>query len=91
MPQTNPPPYRLILDEATSSLDKETSAIVDSVVKTWFADWTVLAIAHKLDSILDFDKVLVLDAGRVMEFDNPRKLLATEGSVFGDLYNLHKD
>ncbi|TLD19247.1 hypothetical protein PspLS_09793 [Pyricularia sp. CBS 133598] len=81
----------LILDEATSSLDKETSAIVDSVVKTWFADWTVLAIAHKLDSILDFDKVLVLDAGRVMEFDNPRKLLATEGSVFGDLYNLHKD
>ncbi|KYK57377.1 ABC transporter [Drechmeria coniospora] len=78
----------LLLDEATSSLDESTSALIDEVVRTWFHDWTVLAIAHKLDSILDYDKVAVLDAGRLVEFDAPRKLLSREDSVFRELYLL---
>lgn len=58
------------------------------MVNTWFQGWTILAIAHKLDVVLDYDKIAVLDAGRLVEFDAPRKLLAQEGSVFKDLYHL---
>lgn len=58
------------------------------MVRTWFHDWTVLAIAHKLDAILDYDKVAVLDAGRLVVFDAPRKLLAQGSSVFKELYLL---
>ncbi|KND86897.1 Canalicular multispecific organic anion transporter 2 [Tolypocladium ophioglossoides CBS 100239] len=78
----------LLLDEATSSLDESTSSLIDEVVRTWFHDWTVLAIAHKLDAILDYDKVAVLDDGRLVEFDAPRKLLAQGNSVFKELYLL---
>ena len=67
------------------SLDKETSKLVDGIVRTWFKDWTVIAIAHKLDSIVDFDKVAVLDKGRLIEYDAPEKLLARD-SVFRELY-----
>ncbi|RFU80509.1 abc transporter [Trichoderma arundinaceum] len=78
----------LLLDEATSSLDEATSNVIDNVVRTWFKEWTILAIAHKLDAILDYDKVAVLDAGRLMEFDSPRKLLSQRDSIFRDLYLL---
>ena len=67
------------------SLDKETSKLVDEIIRTWFKDWTVIAIAHKLDSIVDFDKVAVLDKGRLIEYDAPEKLLARD-SAFRELY-----
>ncbi|KFA49912.1 hypothetical protein S40293_01213 [Stachybotrys chartarum IBT 40293] len=75
----------LILDEFTSSLDEETSAIVDKVLKTWFDGWTILSIAHKLEAVLDYDKIAVFDAGRLMEFDSPQQLLQKE-SMFRSLY-----
>lgn len=68
------------------SLDDATTTIIDDVIRTWFKDWTVLAIVHKFSSILDFDLVAVLDAGRLVEFDNPSKLLSQDASVFKDLY-----
>lgn len=68
------------------SLDEETSAIIDDVVQTWFQDRTVISIAHKLDSILEFDKVAVLDSGDLVEFDSPRALLSRD-SVFRELYD----
>lgn len=71
-----------------NSLDQETSDIIDQVLRTWFRDWTIIAIAHKLDSILDFDKVAVLDAGKLVEFDQPKRLLKSDGSVFKDLFEL---
>lgn len=74
--------------KTNDSLDQETSDIIDGVLRTWFKDWTILAIAHKLDSILDFDKVAVLDAGRLVEFDEPRRLLDSDGSVFKELFEL---
>ncbi|KAI9845011.1 MAG: hypothetical protein M1837_005155 [Sclerophora amabilis] len=75
----------LVLDEATSSLDDDTSAIIKDVVRSWFADWTVIAIAHKLDSIMEFDRIAVLDDGQLVEFDEPKALL-DRASMFRNLY-----
>ncbi|KAL0941776.1 ABC multidrug transporter [Colletotrichum truncatum] len=75
----------LILDEITSSLDDESSQVIDEVLRSWFQSWTVIAIAHKLDSILDFDRVAVVDAGVLVEYDRPKELLERD-SVFKGLY-----
>ncbi|KAF9876316.1 ABC transporter [Colletotrichum karsti] len=75
----------LILDEVTSSLDDESSRVVDEVLRSRFRDWTIIAIAHKLDSVLDFDRVAVVDAGDLVEFGEPRELLGQE-SAFKALY-----
>ncbi|GJC89663.1 ABC transporter atnG [Colletotrichum liriopes] len=75
----------LILDEITSSLNEESSRIVDEVLRTWFHEWTVIVIAHKLESILEFDRVAVVDAGVVVEYDEPRRLLG-RASSFKALY-----
>ncbi|TDZ58384.1 ABC transporter atnG [Colletotrichum trifolii] len=77
----------LILDEITSSLNDDASRVVDEVLRSWFQDWTIIAIVHKLESILDFDKVVVVDAGVVAEYGRPRELLVQE-SVFKGLYEL---
>ena len=55
------------------------------MVRTWFKGWTIIAIAHKLETILDFDMVAVLDDGKLIEFDNPTTLL-TQNSAFRELY-----
>ncbi|CCF44599.1 ABC transporter [Colletotrichum higginsianum] len=75
----------LILDEITSSLNEESSRIVDEIIWTWFRNWTVIVIAHKLESILDFDRVAVVDAGTVVEFGEPKQLLG-QASAFSRLY-----
>ncbi|KAK1463361.1 ABC transporter [Colletotrichum melonis] len=75
----------LVLDEITSSLDDESSRIIDEVLRSWFRDWTIIAIAHKLESILDFDRVAVVDSGVVVEYGEPRQLLGSESS-FKALY-----
>ncbi|KAL2851369.1 P-loop containing nucleoside triphosphate hydrolase protein [Aspergillus pseudodeflectus] len=78
----------LVLDEATSSLDKDTTALVDSLVKEHFAGWTVISILHQLETVTDFDMVAVMDGGRLVEFDQPGALLGEE-SMFATLYRLH--
>ncbi|OHW98638.1 ABC multidrug transporter [Colletotrichum incanum] len=75
----------LILDEITSSLNEESSRIVDEVLRTWFHDWTIIVIAHKLESILEFDRVAVVDMGVVVEYDEPHRLLG-RASSFKALY-----
>ncbi|KAK1450990.1 ABC transporter [Colletotrichum cuscutae] len=70
----------LVLDEITSSLDGESSKIIDEVLRSWFREWTIIAIAHKLESILDFDRVAVVDSGVVVEYGEPRRLLKSESS-----------
>ncbi|KAJ5740408.1 P-loop containing nucleoside triphosphate hydrolase protein [Penicillium malachiteum] len=77
----------VILDEATSSVDSETEKLMQHVIRTRFKDQTIIAIAHKLESILDFDKIAFLDQGKVVEFDTPQNLLSKEGSTFSSLYN----
>ena len=65
----------LILDEATSNVDTASDALIQETVRTAFADCTVLTIAHRLHTILDCDRILVLDAGHVREFDTPANLI----------------
>ncbi|KAH8881696.1 P-loop containing nucleoside triphosphate hydrolase protein [Thozetella sp. PMI_491] len=76
----------LLLDEATSSLDRQSEAKVDELIKTVFKDWTVIVVAHRLKTVEDFDKVLVLQDGRTIEYDSPRNLLARD-SMFKSLWD----
>ncbi|KAM4045857.1 ATP-binding cassette sub-family C member 2-like [Anomaloglossus baeobatrachus] len=69
----------LVLDEATASIDMETDSLVQSTIRKAFSDCTVLTIAHRLHTVLDSERVLVLEAGRVVEFDEPQRLIQKKG------------
>lgn len=64
------------------SVDVQTDALMQRILRTAFADRTIIAIAHRLDTILDFDRVVVMDAGRIVEVGAPKKLMETQGSLF---------
>lgn len=72
----------LVLDEATSSVDYETDSKIQETIKREFNDCTILCIAHRLRTIINYDKILVLDKGTVKEFDTPRNLFDLKGSIF---------
>ena len=76
----------LIMDEATSSVDAVTEDLVQDIPRTESQGRTVLAVAHRLGTIVDFDRVLVLDQGRVVEFGEPRDLLTREDGYFRMLH-----
>ncbi|XP_054157358.1 ATP-binding cassette sub-family C member 3-like [Oppia nitens] len=78
----------LILDEASAAVDVETDALIQQTIRQHFKSCTVLTIAHRLNTIMDSDRVLVLNEGRVAEFDSPMKLLTNSSSIF---YCLSKD
>jgi ABC-type multidrug transport system fused ATPase/permease subunit len=68
-------------------VDSESEKLMQSVIRKHFKDQTIIAIAHKLDTILDYDKIAFMDQGRVVEFDKPQALLSKEESAFRSLYN----
>uniref|UniRef100_A0A452UFT9 Multidrug resistance-associated protein 1-like n=1 Tax=Ursus maritimus TaxID=29073 RepID=A0A452UFT9_URSMA len=72
----------LILDEATASIDFETDNLVQTTIRKEFSDCTILTIAHRLHSIIDSDRVLVLDSGRITEFETPQNLICQKGLFF---------
>lgn len=72
----------LVLDEATANVDLETDELIQKTLKSKFTDCTVLTVAHRLNTIIDMDKVLVLDAGRVVEYAEPFVLLSSRSGVF---------
>ncbi|GFR29928.1 multidrug resistance-associated protein 1 [Trichonephila clavata] len=78
----------LILDEATAAVDVETDELIQSTIRTQFDDCTVLTIAHRLNTIMDYDKVIVLSKGEIVEMDKPENLLKREDSIF---YSMAKD
>uniref|UniRef100_A0A6I8RP40 ATP binding cassette subfamily C member 3 n=1 Tax=Xenopus tropicalis TaxID=8364 RepID=A0A6I8RP40_XENTR len=73
----------LILDEATAAIDLETDDLIQMTIRTQFEDCTVLTIAHRLNTIMDYTRVLVLDKGRIAEFDTPTNLIALKGIFYG--------
>ncbi|KAI0826665.1 multidrug resistance-associated ABC transporter [Trametes gibbosa] len=77
----------IVLDEATSSVDVETDAKVQRTIQAEFSASTLLCIAHRLNTIVYYDRILVMDAGRVAEFDTPLNLFDKEDSVFRSLCN----
>ncbi|KAJ8918453.1 hypothetical protein NQ315_008150 [Exocentrus adspersus] len=75
----------LVMDEATANVDPHTDGLIQRTIRRKFADCTVLTIAHRLQTIMDSDKVLVMDAGRVAEFDHPHILLQNHNGIFTKL------
>ncbi|NXU21396.1 MRP2 protein, partial [Pardalotus punctatus] len=69
----------LILDEATAAVDLETDHLIQTTIRSEFADCTVLTIAHRLHTIMDSNRVMVLQAGQIVEFDSPEELLTKQG------------
>lgn len=63
----------LVLDEATSNIDAETDRIMQRIIREEFRDFTVLTVAHRMDTIMDSDRIAVLDGGRLVEFKEPAK------------------
>ncbi|KAH3665603.1 hypothetical protein OGAPHI_003791 [Ogataea philodendri] len=78
----------LILDEATANVDYQTDAIVQETIRSAFKERTILTIAHRLNTIIDSDRIIVLEKGEVAEFDTPANLLKKKDSLF---YSLCKE
>lgn len=78
----------LVLDEATAAVDLETDDLIQKTIRSEFKECTVLTIAHRLNTIMDSDKVIVLDRGEVTEFASPTELLENPKSAF---YSMAKD
>uniref|UniRef100_A0A8D0B9V4 ABC-type glutathione-S-conjugate transporter n=1 Tax=Salvator merianae TaxID=96440 RepID=A0A8D0B9V4_SALMN len=72
----------LVLDEATAAMDLETELRVRSTVRTLFRECTVLTIAHRVNTIMDHDRILVIESGQVAEFDTPEALIAQKGLFY---------
>jgi ATP-binding cassette, subfamily C (CFTR/MRP), member 1 len=72
----------LVLDEATASVDHNTDDLIQKTINVAFANCTVLTIAHRLNTIMDSSRVMVLDKGQVIEFDSPNELLKNKQSHF---------
>ena len=69
----------LVLDEPTANVDAKTDELLQRTIREKFSDATIISIAHRLDTIIDYDAVLVLGEGRVLEFGSPADLLAKDG------------
>lgn len=75
-------PKVLLLDEATASIDEMTDHLIQKMIRSEFTDTTVITIAHRLNTIIQYDKIMVLDKGKIVEFDAPDVLLEDEGGAF---------
>ncbi|EWC47816.1 hypothetical protein DRE_03016 [Drechslerella stenobrocha 248] len=79
----------LVLDEATAAVDVETDMVLQRTIREEFSDKTMITIAHRINTIMDSDRIIVLDAGRVVEFDSPAALIAKGAG--GQFYGLVKE
>ncbi|KAH9796195.1 ABC transporter C family member 2 [Citrus sinensis] len=75
----------LVLDEATAAVDVRTDALIQRTIREEFKSCSMLIIAHRLNTIIDCDRILVLDAGQVLEHDTPEALLLREDSAFSSM------
>lgn len=76
----------LLLDEVSSSVDLKTERTMQEIISVEFENYTIMAVSHRLDMIMDFDRVVVMDKGEVVEIGSPRQLVEVENSRFGDLW-----
>ncbi|KAK8614558.1 hypothetical protein V6N13_068358 [Hibiscus sabdariffa] len=80
----------LFMDEATASVDSQTDAVIQKIIREEFAACTIISIAHRISTVIDCDKVLVMDAGKAKEFDKPSRLLERP-TVFAALVQEYAD
>jgi len=81
----------ILMDEATASIDLETDMQIQQTIRTQFIDSTVITIAHRIHTIIDSDRVLVLEMGEVKEYDKPSTLLTNPTSLFSQLVEKSKE
>ncbi|KAI9219886.1 P-loop containing nucleoside triphosphate hydrolase protein, partial [Blastocladiella britannica] len=75
----------LIMDEASASIDLETEKTITDSIREHFAGITILTVAHRLHTVIDYDRVMVLDHGKVVEYASPAELLRRPESIFKGL------
>ncbi|KAK2941716.1 Multidrug resistance-associated protein [Blattamonas nauphoetae] len=80
----------VVLDEATASVDVETDEKIQKTIRQQFSDKTVIVIAHRLNTIMDSDRIIVMDKGRVVEYDSPGNLKTNPDSAFNGLIRRYK-
>ena len=78
----------IVLDEATAAVDIETDELIQQTIRKEFNDCTIVTIAHRINTILDYDRVLVMNEGQVAEYDSPQVLLNNYNSIF---FSMAKD
>jgi ATP-binding cassette, subfamily C (CFTR/MRP), member 1 len=80
----------VLLDEVSSSVDRGTDSLMQHVIREEFRGWTIIAVAHRLEALIDFDKVAVMERGEIIEYGNPKDLLVTNTSCFKRLWETSK-
>ncbi|KAH7840700.1 hypothetical protein Vadar_020416 [Vaccinium darrowii] len=75
----------LVLDETTASIDNATDSLIQRTIRTEFANCTVITVAHRIPTVMDYTMVLSISDGQAVEYDEPMKLMSKEGSLFGQL------
>lgn len=80
----------VLLDEATASVDQKTERTIQQVLEKIFVNTTMIIIAHRIQTVNQCDKILVMDNGKVVEFDSPRNLLQKDNSIYKMLYSQSK-
>ena len=74
------------MDEATATLDQKTQSIILKTLDKYFKNCTILSIAHRIESVMNFDRIMVFDQGELKEFDKPSELIKKKNSLFFKLY-----
>ena len=77
----------IVMDEATANIDMKTEEKIQKALEKCLNNSTVITVAHRIKTVIKYDKILVLDAGNVIEFDSPENLLKNENSLFYKLYS----
>lgn len=77
----------IVLDEATASIDQNTDELIQKTIRDQFRNCTVLTIAHRLNTVLDSSRIMVIDCGQIVEFDSPKVLLDDKNTIFYQMAN----
>ena len=77
----------LVIDEPTASVDLQTDQLVQMIISEHFKECTIITVAHRLQTIRHYDRIVVFGNGRIMEYGEPDVLLADEGSKFKALWD----